>query len=162
MDIEEQIKSIDENILNQLRMHISQALEQIGLKLQRDAVLRLREGNKQAWNTLIDSITYEIINQHGLQFLLKFGSSVKHAQYVEKGRPAGSFPPIGAIQAWVRQKRHKFGGFMKGLSEESAAFLAARKIQEKGVAPYPFLSWAVNQNQKFIINKLNEALAKVK
>lgn len=158
--MEEQFENIKKNIILQLKISIGQALHLIGNKLQRDAVLHLRDGNKQAWDNLINSITYDIVEQHGLEFQLKFGTNVPYAKYVEEGRMPGRYPPFAPIKAWILQKRHKFSNFMADIDIDSATFLVARKLKEQGTKPYPFISFAINQNKDFITRKLNEAVSR--
>ena len=56
-----------------------------------------------------------------------------YAFWVHEGRKPGSFPPVKPIEEWAQ--RHGMPG---------AGFQIARKIAQKGIAPQPFFTQAVD------------------
>lgn len=51
-----------------------------------------------------------------------------YAEQLEKGRDAGKFPPISAIEEWIKDKGIQY----QNITISSLAFLIARKISREG------------------------------
>lgn len=51
-----------------------------------------------------------------------------YSEQLEKGRDAGKFPPINAIEQWIKDKNIQF----EKITISSLAFLIARKISREG------------------------------
>jgi hypothetical protein len=62
--------------------------------------------------------------------VLMFGSN--YTYYMINGRKPGKFPPINAIEQWIKDKNIKPSG---DITEKQLAFLIARKIAVKGIRP---------------------------
>ncbi len=147
-----------QKVLNQLEKEIEKVLNIIGNKLKKDAVKRLREGNKIAYRNLTNSIAYEIIKKDSFHWQLKFGSNSLYAKYVEEGREAGKFPPIEPLKKWAEKKRKKNSSFFKDVPIKVVPFMVRNKLKREGTKPYPFISWSINKNLAFIKQMLNEVL----
>lgn len=80
-----------------------------------------------------------------------YHATIKGANYtywMENGRKAGKFPPRNAILDWINQK----GIVAEGISNNSLAFLIARKIAREGTKVRPgLISDVLTQDR---INKL--------
>ena len=92
-----------------------------------------RRGVKRDTGRLQNSITHRI-SRGGGNLTGEVGPSVGYGLYVERGRRAGSPPPVSAVAAWAR--RH-------GVSP----FLVARAIGRRGVRAAPFLLPAYEKNR---------------
>lgn len=153
-----------ELIISALRIEIAKTLERIGNKLVRDAKLKLRDDKKYASRDLLNSITYEVIQQNATAFGVKFGTPISYAPFVHEGRVPGRYPPYDKatktfpqIESWLTKKR-----IFTDMPLRSAAFLVARKIKQKGIDPYPFLRLIVAQNEPWIKAQLKKVMSNVK
>ena len=84
-------------------------------------------------------------------------------QIIDEGRkPSFKYPPLAAIEAWVRVKpimfRDKSGKFSKGTVKQRA-FLIARSIKEKGFKGRNFLTKAEDQVITQLTDLGEEAMA---
>ena len=67
--------------------------------------------------------------------LVKFGGRLApYAKYIERGRPAGSMPPVDVLQQWARRKKIK--------NWKSVGWAIAKAIEKNGQPPKPFLRQA--------------------
>lgn len=154
----------------QIEVEIEQACHRIGNKLKTDAVKYIRENDKIAWRTLVNSISYNIIKNDKSHYLIEFGSNAPHAKYVHEGREPGKMPPVNAIKEWLKIKGSRYfkRGFM-GLSRSnsteanlnSLSWAIALKIKENGVKAHPFLKIAIDQNKDYIEKQLDKALENI-
>ena len=124
----------------------------------RDATLIVERRAKQ--NAPVDtgrlraSITPEI-RAEGEAVLGVVGSNVKYAPFMELGtRP--HFPPPAALVPWVHRK---FG--LSGGAAYRVAFLVARKISERGLAPRRYLQKAFDDNQTQIELRIGRAVSEI-
>ena len=157
--------SIEKEALQEITTRIESVLHVIGNKLVADAVLRLREGDKIAFGNLINSIAYDIKRELPFSYLLKFGANAKtnkgvsYAKFVEEGRVTGRKPPYEPILAWAGRKRHRLGNaFFGDMPVSQVARRVQWSLKKKPIAPYPFLSWAIEENKDFIEQRIKEAL----
>jgi len=60
-------------------------------------------------------------------------SGANYTYWMEHGRKAGKFPPMNAIKQWIKDK----GIIAQGISQNSLAFLIARKIANEGTRIRP-------------------------
>lgn len=113
-----------------------------------------------ASNKLYNSISY-IIDVKGRTLEVSL-SLAEHWKYVEKGRKAGKFPPISAIEEWIRVKpiipRPNTNGYLPTIKQLS--YLIARKIGLDGIKPRPILSKTIEEVFDVMKEFLDEALAK--
>ena len=72
-------------------------------------------------------------------------------KYVEKGRKAGSYPPISAIRKWIDIKPvipRAING--KVPTKDQLAYLISRKIYRVGIDPRPLLQEAIDSAEDLI------------
>lgn len=96
------------------------------------------------------SITHEVeTGQEGI--VGRAGTNVEYAEAVEFGRRAGAAPPpSNALLGWMRRK---------GI-DESLAFVIARSIGRKGIAPRPYMKPGYDVNKLKINRELGPVLMK--
>ena len=105
-----------------------------------------RNVRRVATGELAESLGYNL-KQGSIEF-----KAAKQGYWVEKGRkPSSKFPPMEAMRNWVRAKRirprDKFGRF-KPMTESainSIAFMAAKKVKEKGYKGIFFYEKAIER-----------------
>lgn len=91
--------------------------------------------------------------------VVDFGNA-DYWEYINYGRKPGRYPPLFAIDKWVRQKpgisgiRDEKGRFIK---RKSLVFLIRRSIAQYGYYGIQFLDNAVNETIEQITDKLGEA-----
>ena len=92
------------------------------------AVLEAEIAGQTPVNTgaLAGSINHDVDGQNG-QLIGTVGTAISYGEPVEFGRAAGKWPPIDAIELWVRRKLG-----IGGNEARSVAFLVARKIGQQG------------------------------
>lgn len=157
-------------IERQIEIEIEQACHRIGNKLKTDAIKYIRDNDKIAWRTLVNSISYNIIQNDKAHYLIEFGSNAPHAKYVHEGREPGKMPPVNAIKEWLKTKGNRYfkSGFMgrtransTEASLNSLSWVIALKIKEKGIKAHPFLKVALDQNKNYIEKQLEKALTNI-
>jgi hypothetical protein len=145
------------------------ALQAEGWNIISEAVSNIRQ--KRIWNTglLAQSGKSEKNLSRQEVSVGFFGTENKsgYAEFVENGRRAGKFPPVGVdrdnpknasdIAQWVHKKlRMPYG---KELN--TVAFLIARKIARQGTEPHPFFKPALEKRKGYILRALQNAVNKV-
>ena len=91
--------------------------------------------------------------------VVDFGDA-EYWEYVNYGRRPGKYPPLFAIDKWVRQKpgiqgiRDEKGRF---ISRKSLVFLMRRSIAQYGYYGIQFIDKAVNETIEQITDKLGQA-----
>jgi len=112
-----------------------------------------------ATGELSKSLSYKIAQGRVLKF-----TSAKQGYWVEYGRkPSAKFPPLEAMRQWVRVKRikprDKNGRFirMTEANLNSIAYLAARKVKEKGYKGIRFYNTAIQRELAKPNNDLQDA-----
>lgn len=82
-------------------------------------------------------------------------------KYVEYGRRAGKWPPLSAIEQWIRIKPivpRAYGG-KKPPTTKSLAYLIARKIGLEGIRPRPLFAKTLDSLMRSFDKALSEAVA---
>lgn len=82
-------------------------------------------------------------------------------KYVERGRRAGKWPPLSAIEQWIRIKPivpRAYGG-KKPPTTKSLAYLIARKIGLEGIRPRPLFAKTLDSLMRSFDKALSEAVA---
>ncbi|MCD8080774.1 MAG: hypothetical protein LUF04_10325 [Bacteroides sp.] len=85
-------------------------------------------------------------------------------KYIESGRKAGSFPPVSAMEEWIKKRNivpQPFtlpNGKQKIPTNNQLAFLIGRKIAKEGIKMHPFLYETINEHQSALLTSLLEAL----
>lgn len=86
----------------------------------------------------------------GEVFILR---SVRHGPFVEFGTKP-HFPPPAALEKWARIK-------LGSPNPSATAFLIARKISRTGTKAQPFMTPAIEQNQRRVVKHFVQALGQV-
>lgn len=82
-------------------------------------------------------------------------------KYVEYGRRAGKWPPLSAIEQWIRIKPivpRAYGG-KRPPTTKSLAYLIARKIGLEGIRPRPLFAKTLDSLMRSFDKALSEAVA---
>lgn len=82
-------------------------------------------------------------------------------RYVEYGRRAGKWPPLSAIEQWIKIKPivpRAYGG-KKPPTTKSLAYLIARKIGLEGIRPRPLFAKTLDSLMRSFDKALSEAVA---
>lgn len=82
-------------------------------------------------------------------------------KYVEYGRRAGKWPPLSAIEQWIRIKPivpRAYGG-KKPPTTKNLAYLIARKIGLEGIRPRPLFAKTLDSLMRSFDKALSEAVA---
>lgn len=134
-------------------------MKMIGEDLVIELKSLLQQEGKDATGDLINSIDYQLVETEGgweVEII-----SLDYLQNVDEGRSPGLRPPPpSAIIPWIQSKgivmTNKNGGF---ISEQSAGFLIARSIGEKGIQPTNVIDRATSVVLKRYEDKLSDAIA---
>jgi hypothetical protein len=104
---------------------------------------KLVQRKKIASGSLYNSISFKISKKGQVVF-----QADESADYVQKGRPPGKFPPPPAIAEWAKVKKLPRFRDKKGryISNDSRAFLLGRAIAKKGIKPFPFYNDAIDES----------------
>lgn len=113
-------------------------LEAFGELAAENMRVALKRGKKDSTNDLSNSIKVTT-SQTGDVVDIAINMEY-YGQFVDEGRKRGSFPPPPAIKKWIKDKPIR----LKKISLDSAAFLIGRKIQEKGITPFPFIERSID------------------
>lgn len=137
------------------KQQLEQFIKKFGLEVINNQKKALQKNDSVSTSNLLNSISFNYkVSVEGVIF--KFISD-DYGQYVDKGRKAGSFPPISKLKEWTKRK---------GLPEQ-AAFPIAKKIYKFGIKPKPFLMVGFDKNKtEFLVNLIklydNEIKSSVK
>lgn len=118
----------------------------------REEVLRQAEGAKPYppvfTGTFLGSVAKSVALGPGGEVRATVGSPVEYAPVIEEGRRPGRFPPLAPLRVWARER----------LGEEGLAFVVARKIARKGIAPRPVFHNAVEAAEGRVQGIFDEGL----
>lgn len=81
-----------------------------------------------------------------------------YGQVVDNGRRRGSFPPIKPIKDWMASKgiRPK-----QGKTIDQTAFAIAKRIEERGIAPRPFIQPTLDDVvNNILVDEIEQEVAK--
>ena len=133
--------------------NLLQAADAVGRAYIIELTNQLISADKKASGDLINSLDYEVIEVLGnILIRVKAESYLKN---VDQGRKKGNFPPVGAIEKWVKTKRIQFKDKKgKFTTYKSTAFAVARGIQKNGIKPTKVLDKA----KKNILSTMKEIL----
>jgi hypothetical protein len=121
--------------------------------------------NRRASSTLYNQLKVywtEDFNEESAKptLVVDFGAAQDYAYFVNNGRRPGKYPPLGAIDRWVRQKkgiqgiRNEKGQF---ISRKSQVFLIRRSIGKYGYQGINFIDKAIESS----LSKIEEDLGAV-
>jgi hypothetical protein len=113
----------------------------------------------------------KIINANELS--ARVVSRQTYSSAIEFGRKPGSFPPVGALQDWVRRKqlagtysvktRRRTGNTSDRTKQDKAlAFVIARAIYRKGIKEKPFLNPAYEAELPAFRQRIIQAIKNAK
>ena len=156
----EGIAQLERNMAGMSRkvfMAARSGLAKAGMNIIADAQQTLRANGTNSTGLLSNSgRVQEMSGQDAVDagFFSKSGRG--YAEYVEYGRRAGRMPPLKNIIEWARKKLR-----IPGKAAQSAGYLIARKIAQKGTRPQPFFRPALERNSQAIERVISAAVASV-
>lgn len=108
--------------------HLTEVLNRYGELL----AVRYKSYVPEASGKLVQSVNYEV-KVDGDSYIVGLNLE-DYWYYVEKGRKAGKFPPVGNIMKWIKVKPVLPRPLKNGKlpTEEQLAFLIGRKIANEG------------------------------
>jgi hypothetical protein len=119
--------------------NLKKAMDKFGKYLVRESRKNLTRKKKNVSKELYKSIDYELQvmpNSIKFDFLME-----EYGEWVDKGRKAGTMPPVSAIEKWVSQRKIQFrdnrGRFE---SYNSTAWTIAKSIKKRGIPASNFYS----------------------
>lgn len=135
-------------------MTVNEILQSEFDELAKDFVKRYDELGMRASGRWANELE-QTVTENGSKFKAVVSGAAYSRQLVN-GRAPGKFPPIGAIQQWIKDK-----GIRSNIKPESLAFLIARKIAREGTKYYPrgtdlIDSVYTDERIQKIINKVGE------
>lgn len=140
--------------------NVKTVLNKFGKLLVEEYRNNLTEKNVNASYALYNSITY-VVESNVTNFEVTLNLE-EHWKYIEKGRKAGKYPPISAIEKWIEIKpvlpRPMSNGKLP--TTKQLAYLIARKIGLEGIAPRPILQDSIDDVFALMFEELEEALMK--
>lgn len=148
--------------------HLQSVLDEYARNAKEIYGKNLALGGKRASGDLINSIRAQVITADGgYEVTLTLNEYWKYVEGGTKGREhpeaiyAQHFPPISAIARWIEVKpiipRPLADGSIP--SPKQLAYLIARGIAEKGIAPHPALATTIEELNGMYADKLGVALA---
>lgn len=115
--------------------------------------------DKNASNDLYNSVSYAIKKGNNeFNVTIELNHYWKH---IENGRRAGKFPPISAIEKWIKVKPvlpRPYNGKLP--TTKQLAYLIARKIALDGIKPQPLLQQSLNDVMDVMMEFIQEAIYK--
>lgn len=122
---------LKKNDLTQLFPNLIEVLDAYGKTLVERYRQGLEDGDHIATGNLYRSVSSEV-TLNGQSFIVEF-KMPEYGEYLEQGTKP-HFPPINAIEGWIRAKRIVPRRDDQGRlpTEKQLAFLIARKIDEEG------------------------------
>ena len=140
--------------------NVKAVLNKFGKLLVEEYRNNLTEKNVNASYALYNSVSY-VVESNVTNFEVTLNLE-EHWKYIEKGRKAGKYPPISAIEKWIEIKpvlpRPMSNGKLP--TTKQLAYLIARKIGLEGIAPRPILQDSIDDVLALMFEELEEALMK--
>lgn len=140
--------------------NVKAVLNKFGKLLVEEYRNNLTEKNVNASYALYNSVSY-VVESNVTNFEVTLNLE-EHWKYIEKGRKAGKYPPISAIEKWIEIKpvlpRPMSNGKLP--TTKQLAYLIARKIGLEGIAPRPILQDSIDDVFALMFEELEEALMK--
>ena len=143
--------------------YLNKVLNELGVEITTTYRRELEQAKKNASHQLSNSFA-TFVKTEGENMTL-YASLPYYWKYLEFGtrsaigHPKGKFPPVSAIEEWIKVKpvvpfKMKNG---KLPTTRQLAFLIARAIQERGTRPFYFLTKAIPSNNE-IQRKINASV----
>ncbi len=142
--------------MDNLEKQVQNLLTKYGESIIGEMKTRLKNLDKVSTGKLLNSLDYEVTVVNG-NYLLKF-TAIDYAVFVDKGRKPGKMPPINAILKQVNKENlQQKGKDGKYIPKKSMAFIIAKSIGKKGIAPTNFFT--VSKSRR--VKQMNIDLAKI-
>jgi hypothetical protein len=139
--------------------NLYEVMYEFGTDLVAEIKSRLQSLNKVASGDLINSISFIMIQtSEGWEVDI---TSENYLKYIESGRRPGSKqPPTDVIKPWIESKGIKISGKTGYISTDSAAFVIARSIGEKGIKPVDIIQPAYETIYARYKSRIADAISK--
>lgn len=128
-----------------LERHLDQGTHRAAEELAREA----RALAPKAFSTLVQSIRTGRVGPAHYQV----ATGVAYARFMEEGVRPGKIPPGVALEPWVKRVLGK-----QGEEARQTAFLIARAIGRRGIAPRRFMAQAVEAKRSRVIELVEQAV----
>lgn len=129
---------------------IKQALNDLGEEYIKELTLQLIKAGKKSSGDLINSLDYSVLETVN-GYLITI-TSEPYLQYVDAGRRPGTFPPVKAIEKWVKREGIRFEKY----TVKQTAFVIARSIKNKGIKPTNVL----DKTKRNILQNIDKIISK--
>lgn len=116
------------------------------------------EKGKEASGDLLNSMRYEIhSSQYSIEVDIRW---LEYWQYIEQGRKPGKWPPISAIERWIRVKPvlPQADAYGRVPTIPQLAFLISRAIAENGIEPVPIKAETMKELNEQYLPLIGEAI----
>lgn len=152
------MSAVDRLISSEILQNFLSTLEEYAEKSKELYKRKLTEKDINASYKLLNSVE-TVVRRNDDTFTVTINLE-DYWYYVENGRKAGRFPPIDKILEWIRVKPVIPYSDSRGRipTEESLAFLIARKIAEQGTEGRNVLFETVDELNRYYLPKLQQAL----
>lgn len=140
--------------------NLTRVLNDFGKFLVEEYKDNLLINDKIASGDLYESVEYIVNTKNKGTFSVQISLN-DYAKYIEKGRKAGKFPPISAIEKWIKVKPvlpRPYNGKLP--TTKQLAYLIARKIALDGIKPQPLLQQSLNDVMDVMMEFIEEAIYK--
>ena len=122
--------------------------------------------SEYASGKLYKTIDYTITSQNNESYLVTINLE-EYWIFLEKGRRAGAkIPPVSAIENWIKIRKiiprpvTLKSGKQRIPTIQQLAYVIARSIARKGIAPRPFMRESIEETMKDFQSKLSAAVRK--
>lgn len=142
--------------------HLKEVLQRFGEYFIEEARRNLLNDGSNASGTLTDSMVFNVIvddSHYEVTVTLE-----DYWYYVENGRKAGKFPPLGKIEEWINVKHivpqvgHLSNGKTYLPTVKQLAFLIGRKIAKEGTEGTGFFSRSKEDTKKYFEESIRLAI----
>lgn len=146
--------------INRAFPNLTQVLNDFGKFLVEEYKDNLILNDKNASDELYKSVSYRVKKgKDSYSVNLELNDYWK---YIERGRKAGKWPPISAIEKWIEVKpvlpRPMANGKLP--TTKQLAFLISRKIGLEGIVPQPLLQKSLDDVMYVMMEFIEEAIVK--
>lgn len=152
------MSAVDRLISNEILSEFLATLDEYAKKAEELYKRKLTDKGINASYKLLNSVE-TVVRRNDDEFVVTINLE-DYWIYVENGRGPGKFPPIDKILEWVRIKPVIPYSDSRGRlpTEESLAFLIARKISREGTEPKRVLAETITELNSIYLPKLQRAL----
>lgn len=159
-----EVQGLLKNLDNTLKVEVSNEINASSLKILTDAKKNAPVNFGQLRNSIAltkdSDLTYSVEARASYAPFMEFGTGPQanvpatFPEFQGKYKGGGKFADmVLALTLWVQRK-----GIGNGKNDKSIAYLIARSILKKGLAPRPFLGPAYDLEKPKLIKRLKELL----